>query len=235
MLLYVVGVFGISYYFRFWEALTFGALISAVDPVATIAIFNAMKVDKTLHYLVFGESVLNDAVRSSVPPSSICLRQRKQPRRTCTHPTLTTTIFPHQPPLHVAVRHDDETNFRHNHGSNPHRSDPENENKVAIVLYRTFAHMIGPVKPLWYVPIVQLVYIFFGSAIVGALTSCITAFILKNTEIYQSPSLELSFYVLMAFLPYFLCEGDGTVGMGSGRTYGCCLVVLKLKRIVSGV
>ena len=43
-------------------SLTFGSLISAVDPVATLAIFNALDVNPTLHMLVFGESVLNDAV-----------------------------------------------------------------------------------------------------------------------------------------------------------------------------
>ena len=44
------------------ELLTFGALISATDPVSTLAVFQAKKVDPQLFYLVFGESVLNDAV-----------------------------------------------------------------------------------------------------------------------------------------------------------------------------
>ena len=48
--------------FSFPEALAFGALISATDPVSTLAIFAELKVDPTLFYLVFGESVLNDAV-----------------------------------------------------------------------------------------------------------------------------------------------------------------------------
>eukprot|EP00792_Barthelona_sp_PAP020_P003732 TRINITY_DN1606_c0_g1_i1.p1 TRINITY_DN1606_c0_g1~~TRINITY_DN1606_c0_g1_i1.p1 ORF type:complete len:667 (+),score=136.03 TRINITY_DN1606_c0_g1_i1:103-2103(+) len=45
-----------------FEALAFGALISAVDPVAVLAIFEATHVNHTLNILVFGESVLNDAV-----------------------------------------------------------------------------------------------------------------------------------------------------------------------------
>eukprot|EP00871_Galdieria_phlegrea_P005413 jgi/Galph1/5873/GphlegSOOS_G4516.1 len=61
-LLWLMGIIHASYTLNFWEALSFGALISAVDPVATIAVFNALKVNKTLHFLVFGESVLNDAV-----------------------------------------------------------------------------------------------------------------------------------------------------------------------------
>lgn len=42
----------------------FGSLISATDPVATIALFGGsrFKADKTLHALVNGESLLNDAV-----------------------------------------------------------------------------------------------------------------------------------------------------------------------------
>ncbi|NWR51205.1 SL9A8 protein, partial [Regulus satrapa] len=44
------------------EFFAFGSLISAVDPVATIAIFNALNVDPVLNMLVFGESILNDAV-----------------------------------------------------------------------------------------------------------------------------------------------------------------------------
>jgi sodium/hydrogen exchanger 8 len=46
------------------EALLFGALISAVDPVATLSIMGSpeLQCDTLLYSLVFGESVLNDAV-----------------------------------------------------------------------------------------------------------------------------------------------------------------------------
>ena len=39
-----------------------GALISATDPVATLSVFAAVDVPPLLFNLVFGESVLNDAV-----------------------------------------------------------------------------------------------------------------------------------------------------------------------------
>lgn len=50
------------------EALLFGALISSVDPVATLSIMgNAeLRCDPLLYSLVFGESVLNDAVAISL-------------------------------------------------------------------------------------------------------------------------------------------------------------------------
>ena len=44
------------------HALCFGALISATDPVTTLAIFQELGADLDLYALVFGESVLNDAV-----------------------------------------------------------------------------------------------------------------------------------------------------------------------------
>eukprot|EP00927_Polykrikos_kofoidii_P018198 TRINITY_DN18390_c0_g1_i1.p1 TRINITY_DN18390_c0_g1~~TRINITY_DN18390_c0_g1_i1.p1 ORF type:complete len:701 (-),score=118.49 TRINITY_DN18390_c0_g1_i1:171-2273(-) len=43
-------------------ALCFASLISAVDPVATLATFAHLNVDPLLNILVFGESVINDAV-----------------------------------------------------------------------------------------------------------------------------------------------------------------------------
>ncbi|KAG9392434.1 Na /H exchanger [Carpediemonas membranifera] len=44
------------------DAFAFGSLISAVDPVATLAIFSQLNVSPLLYMIVFGESVLNDAV-----------------------------------------------------------------------------------------------------------------------------------------------------------------------------
>lgn len=50
------------------EALLFGALISAVDPVATLSIMGntELNCDPLLYSLVFGESVLNDAIAISL-------------------------------------------------------------------------------------------------------------------------------------------------------------------------
>ena len=44
------------------DLIRFGALISATDPVTTLSIFNDLNVEVNLYALVFGESVLNDAV-----------------------------------------------------------------------------------------------------------------------------------------------------------------------------
>ena len=46
----------------FVEAISVGATLSATDPVTILAIFNTYKVDPKLYTVIFGESILNDAV-----------------------------------------------------------------------------------------------------------------------------------------------------------------------------
>ncbi|KAA8497908.1 Sodium/hydrogen exchanger 8 [Porphyridium purpureum] len=144
--MYLLGTVEVSYPFSLWDALKFGALISAVDPVATIAVFSALRVNKTLHFLVFGESVLNDA--------------------------------------------------------------------VAIVLYQTFSDLGSAGEhTTFYKPILNFFFMFVGSFVVGVVTACVTALLLKYTRLSATPTLELSLYVLMAYLPYFICEGLGMSGI----------------------
>jgi len=48
-----------SYRLTLSDCLVFSSLISAVDPVAVLAIFQEVGINKDLYFLVFGESLLN--------------------------------------------------------------------------------------------------------------------------------------------------------------------------------
>uniref|UniRef100_A0A671N8S6 Sodium/hydrogen exchanger n=1 Tax=Sinocyclocheilus anshuiensis TaxID=1608454 RepID=A0A671N8S6_9TELE len=60
MLMKQIGHLGGDFFFT--DCLFFGAIVSATDPVTVLAIFNELQVDADLYALLFGESVLNDAV-----------------------------------------------------------------------------------------------------------------------------------------------------------------------------
>jgi NhaP-type Na+/H+ or K+/H+ antiporter len=66
LFLWICGQINFIKQISFMELLCFGSLISATDPVTTLAVFSELKVDPNLFYLVFGESVLNDAIGISL-------------------------------------------------------------------------------------------------------------------------------------------------------------------------
>ncbi|XP_031105861.1 sodium/hydrogen exchanger 6-like [Ipomoea triloba] len=66
VLVYIGGVIYLMYKLPFVECLMFGALISATDPVTVLSIFQELGTDVNLYALVFGESVLNDAMAISL-------------------------------------------------------------------------------------------------------------------------------------------------------------------------
>ncbi|RYR12191.1 hypothetical protein Ahy_B04g069729 isoform F [Arachis hypogaea] len=63
---YLGGLVFLMYRLPFVECLMFGALISATDPVTVLSIFQELGTDVNLYALVFGESVLNDAMAISL-------------------------------------------------------------------------------------------------------------------------------------------------------------------------
>ncbi|EKM52396.1 uncharacterized protein PHACADRAFT_260743 [Phanerochaete carnosa HHB-10118-sp] len=63
VLVYIYSFLGLeSLELSLIECLTFGSTLSATDPVTILAIFNQYKVDPKLYTIIFGESLLNDAV-----------------------------------------------------------------------------------------------------------------------------------------------------------------------------
>jgi len=61
-MLYAMQKAGLTYEMEYAEVLTFSSLLSATDPVSTLAVLSSLHVDPNLFYIIFGESVFNDAV-----------------------------------------------------------------------------------------------------------------------------------------------------------------------------
>jgi solute carrier family 9 (sodium/hydrogen exchanger), member 6/7 len=83
ILVYIYSFLGLeSLNVTLLECLIFGSTLSATDPVTILAIFNQYKVDPKLYTIIFGESLLNDAVSivmyecvSCLFHSTICLNK----------------------------------------------------------------------------------------------------------------------------------------------------------------
>ncbi|PWZ14702.1 Sodium/hydrogen exchanger 6 [Zea mays] len=74
LLVYLGGLLYIVYRLPLVECMMFGALVSATDPVTVLSIFQELGTDTNLYALVFGESVLNDAVAISLYRSMASMR-----------------------------------------------------------------------------------------------------------------------------------------------------------------
>ncbi len=150
--------------FSFVDSLHFGALISATDPVTVLAIFNDLNVDVNLYALVFGESVLNDAVAI----------------------VLTRTI-----------------------------EDYEETVKLGGDAAVSTAQIFGK-------SILEFLFIFSASFLVGSVMACATALLTKHTHIRQHPELESSLFVLMSYSTFLLAESLNLTGIVAVLFCGIC-------------
>ncbi|XP_055077260.1 sodium/hydrogen exchanger 7 isoform X1 [Periophthalmus magnuspinnatus] len=75
--------------FYYTDCLFFGAIISATDPVTVLAIFNDLHADGDLYALLFGESVMNDAVAIVLSSSIVAY----QPSGANSHKFDTSALF----------------------------------------------------------------------------------------------------------------------------------------------
>ncbi|CAD6185332.1 unnamed protein product [Caenorhabditis auriculariae] len=62
LFLVYIGLMDVNFGFSALDIFIFASLIAAVDPVAVLAVFQEVGVNKMLYFMVFGESLLNDAV-----------------------------------------------------------------------------------------------------------------------------------------------------------------------------
>mmetsp|Transcript_23087 Transcript_23087/g.72008 ORF Transcript_23087/g.72008 Transcript_23087/m.72008 type:complete len:417 (-) Transcript_23087:480-1730(-) len=82
-IIWTAGAVGLVYRLPMLESLLFGSLISATDPVTVLAVFQELGADKNLYALVFGESVLNDAVAIVLYNSLLVFRSEPVTFATC--------------------------------------------------------------------------------------------------------------------------------------------------------
>ncbi|XP_042889456.1 sodium/hydrogen exchanger 7-like isoform X7 [Penaeus japonicus] len=161
---FVVGglVYGflwlLSSSFSFIDCLLFGALISATDPVTVLAIFSDLHVDVNLYALVFGESVLNDAV-AIVLSSAI-----------------------------------------ESYGS-------------ASGGFETSAFFLAILNFLW---------IFSMSFLIGSVMGCLTAILTKFTRLKDFPLLETALFVLMSYSTFLMAEAADLTGIVAVLFCGIC-------------
>ena len=168
------------------QSFAFGSLISAVDPVATLAIFQALDIDPVLNMLVFGESILNDAVAIGnyiyiyLPHGNnirvlICRKQISLQRLNLFNLVLTTTVVESQQLMEAGM---------------------SNIQQLGHGIYRFFV-------------------IFLGSAAIGSITGLISSLVLKHIDLYFNPSLEFGLLLCFVYLPYALAEGIHLSGIMS--------------------
>lgn len=127
------------------EIFTFACLISTTDPVSTLAVFQQKRIDPKLFYLVFGESVLNDA--------------------------------------------------------------------VGLVLFNTLSKFVGQ-KDTGFQTIFATVLFFLidffvsfvGSLMLGCFCGIAAGFLLKKIDMKSTRLLELSSYILIMYIPFFMAE-----------------------------
>ena len=62
------------------NCLSFGAIISVTDPVSVFVIFKELNVNKSIYILLFGESILNDAIGLILYDATINVKEYKNDR-----------------------------------------------------------------------------------------------------------------------------------------------------------
>ncbi|XP_035034471.1 sodium/hydrogen exchanger 6 isoform X1 [Hippoglossus stenolepis] len=189
----VVGQLGGDFFFT--DCLFFGAIVSATDPVTVLAIFNELKVDVDLYALLFGESVLNDAV--AIVLSSVLLRLEKQGRQGAEAIHSSGDDGPVWPEGAEEWLGENQTLSPRSivayqpTGDNSHSFE-------AMALLKSFGIFLG---------------VFSGSFALGVATGVMTALVTKFTKLRDFPLLETALFFLMSWSTFLLAEACGFTGV----------------------
>uniref|UniRef100_A0AAQ4RE78 Cation/H+ exchanger transmembrane domain-containing protein n=1 Tax=Gasterosteus aculeatus aculeatus TaxID=481459 RepID=A0AAQ4RE78_GASAC len=188
-----VGQLGGDFFFT--DCLFFGAIVSATDPVTVLAIFNELKVDVDLYALLFGESVLNDAV--AIVLSSVLLRLEKQGRRGAGAVSSPGDGGPVWPQGEEGWLAENQTFAPRSivayqpAGDNSHSFE-------AMAMLKSFGVFLG---------------VFSGSFALGVATGFMTALVTKFTKLRDFPLLETALFFLMSWSTFLLAEACGFTGV----------------------
>ncbi|XP_030621424.1 sodium/hydrogen exchanger 6a [Chanos chanos] len=186
MLMKQIGQLGGDFFFT--DCLFFGAIVSATDPVTVLAIFNELQVDADLYALLFGESVLNDAV--AVVLSSILLYFGRQSRAGRHSPG---AVAPWAEGMNVTQRTPLNGSIvaYQPEGDNTHTFE-------AMAMLKSFGVFLG---------------VFSGSFALGVVTGVMTALVTKFTKLRDFQLLETALFFLMSWSTFLLAEACGFTGV----------------------
>ena len=84
---------------------------------------------------------------------------------------------------------------------------------IAIALFRTFTMFdkkedYSPTEPF-----ILFFFLFFGSIIIGVGISLISALFFKCLSLRKHSALEFSLFMILSFIPFFICEAFGLSGV----------------------
>jgi len=86
----------------------------------------------------------------------------------------------------------------------------------SITIYRIFCTyvvgMLAESKDV-HIPIFDLIYVFFGSILIGFVVAGTCSFALKILDFSAYPQIEIAFFILYCYIPYPICEGLGLSGI----------------------
>ncbi|TMS14092.1 sodium/hydrogen exchanger 6 isoform X1 [Larimichthys crocea] len=189
----IVGQLGGDFYFT--DCLFFGAIVSATDPVTVLAIFNELKVDVDLYALLFGESVLNDAVAIVLSSVLLCLeKQGRQGAGPVLFPGANGSVWPEQ--AEERLGENQTYAFRSIVAYQP--AGDNSHSFEAMALLKSFSIFLG---------------VFSGSFALGVATGVMTALVTKFTKLRDFSLLETALFFLMSWSTFLLAEACGFTGV----------------------
>ncbi|GKT27995.1 Cation/H+ exchanger, CPA1 family like protein [Aduncisulcus paluster] len=167
-----------------YELLLFSCSISAVDPVATLGVYDTVKCGATLHHTIFGEAILNDAVVNALILSIEETGEREESRETTESISDNSTLDISSYSIYNATNGQEDAVL----------TKPSSTTTI---------HLTG--KDIGWL-ILRFIYSSLGAIAIGMVGACISSLFYKYVTVLQCrPEFEAFTVLLFAFIPY-LCS-----------------------------